>query len=575
MNLFKKLHLPSITLIIIGVLAWSATMVKSGWVHDYGMGFWGPNGHDGIWHISVIESLLKGGWEMPIYAGEVLRNYHIGFALFVALIHKLTLIPVSTLYFQILPPLFAIGIGISVYMFMMSWTRSKSQTFWTLFFVYFAGSWGWLINLIRGQGIGGESMFWSQQSISTLVNPPYAFSLLILMLGLNILMHGHRNQDSQKMFIATIMFGLLIQIKVYAGILVIAGLFVSAFWEIIRCKGFSLFKVASGALLISILVFVPLNGLSTSTLVFSPFWFIDSMMAISDRLYWPKFAEALLNYRLADNYLKLFFAYFVAIVIFWYGNLGSRILFEKKVWDIMKNWKHITYIEVILVTILVLGFILPLTFVQRGTPWNTIQFLYYSLFICSIFAGMVFGEYFVKVNTLKKTLFSIVIILLTLPTTIGTLTQYLPDRPPAKLSHQEIEALEFLKKQPSGVVLTYPYDPIAAQIAVNNPPRPLRLYESTAYVSAYSAKPVYLEDEVNLTITGYEWKERRAEIEEFYTSLDEEYVYNFLQDNKITYLYWIKGQRARLGETQLGIERIFENGEVDIYRVGTAGDSLK
>jgi len=93
------------------------------------------------------------------------------------------------------------------------------------------------------------------------------------------------------------------------------------------------------------------------------------------------------------------------------------------------------------------------------------------------------------------------------------------------------------------------------------------LYVTTAYVSAYSKKPVYLEDEMNLDITGFDWRGRRSLVEEFYESLDENFVYDFLRENNISYIYWVGGQRARLGETQLGIERIFENSKVDIYIV--------
>jgi uncharacterized membrane protein len=72
---------------------------------------------------------------------------------------------------------------------------------------------------------------------------------------------------------------------------------------------------------------------------------------------------------------------------------------------------------------------------------------------------------------------------------------------------------------------------------------------------------------MNADITGYNWQERQSNIEGFYNSLDEKYVYDFLRGNNIKYIYWVKPQRATLGETQLGIERIFENSQVDIYRV--------
>ena len=127
--------------------------------------------------------------------------------------------------------------------------------------------------------------------------------------------------------------------------------------------------------------------------------------------------------------------------------------------------------------------------------------------------------------------------------------------------------MEFLSSEPSGVVLTFPYDKELAKLAESNPPRPLYLYESTSYVSAFSKKDVYLEDEVNLNITNYQWKLRREYSLEFLETLDQDVARSFLKENNISYIYWVNGQRAKLGEGQLGIEKIFENGEVEIYKI--------
>src|SRR4030067_1868542 len=77
-------------LILLGSLSWSLTMVKSGLLKDFGIGFWGPNGHDGVWHIALAKSLARGSWEVPVFAGETLMNYHIGFYLLLAVFNKLT-----------------------------------------------------------------------------------------------------------------------------------------------------------------------------------------------------------------------------------------------------------------------------------------------------------------------------------------------------------------------------------------------------------------------------------------------------------------------------------------------------
>ncbi len=566
----KAIDPKSWILIFIGTITWSLTMVKSGITYSYGMGFWGPNGHDGIWHIALIKSLSNGSWDIPVFAGEKLQNYHIGFDLFVAILHKLTFIPVETFYFQILPPLFALLIGVFSYMFVYEWKGSKVLAFWSTFFVYFGGSWGWLVNYIRNGSFGGESMFWSQQSISTLINPPFAMSLVILFAALWLMQKALKSEKYGKhyLFITSILFGLLIEIKVYAGILALAGLFIAGTFQLLKRQGITYLRIGIGSLIISLLVFLPLFNPHVKTLIWEPFWFLDTMMAISDRFYWPKFAEALLNYRLAGNYLKLFFAYGVAFLIFWYGNLGTRIFKEVQVVKWIKKFPHLSSIEVFVTTVIIGGLAMPLFFLQEGTPWNTIQFLYYSLMFSGVLAGISFGEWTEHSRSrIFLILASLFMILFTLPTTFGTLTQYLPSRPPSKVSHEELQALAFLSKEPSGVVLTFPYDSIKAKEAENNPPRPLYLYESTAYVSAFTGKQTFLEDEVNLNITGYDWKERRTKVEKFYKSLDHEFTYNFLRENNITYIYWIKGQRATLGESQLGIERIFENSEVSVYKV--------
>ena len=114
-----------VSLIIIGTITWSLTMVRSGLLYKFGYGFWGPNGHDGIWHIALSNSLSKGTLENPIFSGSLLQNYHLGFDLLLALLNKLTTIPISILYFQILPPIFALMIGLLVYLFVLNWRGSK------------------------------------------------------------------------------------------------------------------------------------------------------------------------------------------------------------------------------------------------------------------------------------------------------------------------------------------------------------------------------------------------------------------------------------------------------------------
>jgi hypothetical protein len=572
----KHFSKQAVILIALGTIVWSATMVKSGLCWDAkcasGLGFWGPNGHDGVWHISLIESLANGSWKMPVFAGEVIKNYHIGYDLIVSWLHKLTFIPISTLYFQIIPPFLALTIGIIVYKFVESWRKSKLQAFWATFFVYFGGGFGWLITYFRNGELGGESMFWSQQSISTLINPPFALSILVIFIALYLLLQASKSNNKSKkkkiMMITTFLFGVLIQIKVYAGILALGGLFVAGFWRMFKRQGIDMMKVFTGALIISLLLYLPMSKGTSSIILFSPFWFLETMMGFTDRFYWPKFAEAMVNYKLAGSLIKGIAAYVIAFIIFVIGNFGTRLV--KDIWIIkkIKDFKNLYFMDVFFFSLIAAGIIIPMFYIQRGTAWNTIQFMYYSLMFSGILAGIWLGDFMEK-NKAKATsyLLPATIIILTIPTTIGTLKHYLPSRPPAKISKEELEALKFLSTQPDGVVLTYPFDREAADAAVDNPPRPLYLYESTAYVSAFSKKPVYIEDEVNLEITGYEWRGRRDKVMQFINAKDKDMARNFLDESNISYVYLARGMKTVLSKDELGIEDIFENSDVKIYKV--------
>ncbi len=568
-----KKNIGIILLVLTGALSWSLTMVKSGLIYPFGMGFWGPNGHDGVWHIALINHLSRGSLEMPIFSGEQIKNYHIGFDLALAIIHKITSIPAHTLYFQILPPLLAVLVGVLTYWFVLAWRKSRTQALWATFFVYFAGDFGWIATLFRDGVVGGESLFWAQQAISTLINPPFAASLVLILLGM-ILLLSLQNRFRNLGF-TILIFSVLAQIKIYAWLLVMGGLGLVVLFEIIHIRKFA-FKsnflvVLLGSFLLGVALLWLTGKSARQLVVFQPFWFLETMMAVSDRFGWQRFYEAMMNYKTGGILIKLIPAYLVAFVIFFVGNMGTRLI---GLWGIVKQrlWKNFSEVDVFLLTIAILGTVLPMAILQSGTPWNTIQFFYYSLFVFAIYTGLFIGK-LVEENKLSK-LAIVGLILLTIPTTISTLTlHYLPGRPPAKISHEELEALRFLERQPRGVVLTYPFDRLKAEAAVNNPPRPLYLYESTAYVSAFSEKPVFLEDEVNLDITGYEWRHRREDSRIPLESLNQNEVRNFLKDNKIRYLYLVLsqtpvfGQRFRLGESQLGLTNIFENEEVVIYQV--------
>lgn len=533
-------------LITLGSLSWAITMVKSSWLYPFGLGFWGANGHDGIWHIALAKGLARGSMENPVFSGELLKNYHFGFDLLLALLHKITAIPIENLYFQIIPPVFALLIGYLTYILVLDWTKSKISALFSVFFIYFGGSAGWIIGR-------GESTFWAAQSISSLINPPFALSIIFILLGLIFVLRN-------KKMAAIICFGLLLQIKAYAAVLIMGGLLFAGIYSLVLKKKIDLLKIFLGSLVLNLVLFMLFKTDNFGSIfIWQPFWFLETMMGYLDRLGWQRFYSAMTTYKMGNIYLKEVIAYSLAFVIFVIGNFWTRLIFLKDLFKKLDNLK------ILLLCVTGAGIVIPTFFVQTGTPWNTIQFLYYSLFFSGILAGVSLSN--LGVSFLKPLV--VLFVLLTIPTTIITLKDvFIPNRPPAKLSVEEKDALEFLNKQPDGVVLTYPFDKNKSKEAENNPPRPLYLYESTAYVSAFSGKVVFLEDEVNLNIMGYDYLQRRNNVESWYKETNQVKAIEFLAKNKINYVYLVKPQHAYLSEDILGLNKIFENKEVIIYRYG-------
>ncbi|HWS49335.1 MAG TPA: hypothetical protein VN174_04775 [Candidatus Methanoperedens sp.] len=514
-------------------------VIRSGLHYDYGVGFWGSNGHDGIWHLSLINHIdnpLK--INMPIFSGESLKNYHPFFNILIAYLSKYTFIDSSIWLFQIFPTLSAI---IFLYFsFLLGWKLSKSFFGGLLLVILnsISNSLGWIVNLIRFGTLDGESLFWAMQSPSNQLNPPFMLSILLILILIYIL----KTNKASKISIFLIL-SLLPIIKVYSAI----PAYIIFFFYVLKNRTY--LKTLLMSLLFALILFFQYNSNSASLIKFQPFWFINSMMESKDRLFLPKIAN--IRYTLeASNRIgpRLIVYYLATLSIFLVGNFSWRLLSVK---EFKKN-------KAIFVSILICTLI-PILFVQKGTTWNTIQFLYYALFL----ANIPLSQYLSKHRHLAY-----LVIILSLIPLYGSLPNYLGKIPPTAISKEEFRALSFLKQQPSGNVLTYPYDPYLKESFLKTP-LPIYAYETTSYVAAYSGHSTFLEDEMNLDNSSFDWRSRRQEAEDFFTQKDKYQNRGTLVNNKINYIYLPKIYLKNIPEftSEMSLTPIFDNSEIVIYKV--------
>lgn len=554
----KKLLL--LILILIGSATLTLTMFKSGLVYEFGMGFWGANTHDGIWHISVSRQILKSfPPDHPIYSGFKLTNYHYFFNYFLALLEIVTPFRLHNLYFQFVPIVFSLSIGILSYFVGNKW-KGYWTGFWLAFFNYFGSSLGWLVTLIRNGVLSGESIFWSMQSISTLINPPFALSLIFILIALYFILDKKPNY--LLLILTGIIFGSLIIVKAYSGMVILFALGGFALYSSIK-KNYRNLIVFISALSVSVIIFLLTNKGSGSPFEYKPFWFMHSMIESPDRFYLPDLAIYRQNLQFQGIGIKLIIIELIIFFIFLIGNLSTRVI---GFFGIIKSIyrKSADNFDVFLFFSLLASLIPVVFLVQKGTAWNTIQFFYYFMFFLNFFAAKTLAS-ITKKNKLNILILSIIVIL-TLPG-VSSLRHYI-FQPAAAIYPKEIEALNFLYKKDDGIVLTYLFDPQSRQ---NRDELPVQLYnyDSTAYVSAFTGKQAYFEDERNLEITSVPLSPevRKKQIIEFFSTENENLAREFLDNNNIRYIYLVDKQMMATEPSKLGVKMIFDNQKVKIYEV--------
>jgi len=547
-------------LIILGTIFQGVIMFRSGVMYDFGIGYWGPLARDGVWHEALIGQLLKSiPSGNPGLAGEVLTNYHYFYDLIISLISRFG-VPVNFLIYRFFPIVFSILLGIGTYKLSLvlfkdlpAGRQAKKVAFLSVFFAYFASSFGWIINVVKGEQIGGESTFWANQPVSMNLNPPFAISLIIIIFTL-LLVNSYLNKPKFIKAVLIIIFsGTLIGFKVYAGIILLFGLIVLGIKKLYFEKDTKVLLIAISSLLISLAILLPQSKSALGLLEFNPLWLVNTMIDAGDRVGIADLTSKRFTYLGSHQWLKFSIVEIIGLLIFFIGNLGSRIIgiFGIKK-DQLKN-----DLFIIIFSIFIISFVPTLIFTQKGNPWNIIQFFYYFLFFAGLFAAY----------SLRKARFAIIalVILITPISSVATFRSWLYPNPPAYLPTREYEALKFLSTQGDGTVLKHPFD--QSMRSKFKDPFPLAVYADNAYISAYSGKSVYIEDVEQQIVLNTDYKKRLESADRFFIEKDLIWSGKFLKDNNIQYIYLPKIYQLPMAEGLYPIKKIFENEETNIYKV--------
>lgn len=409
--------------ILVLALIFALPMIRSGWITSEGLVLVGVNSTDGLWNLSLIEE-LKHHFppQHPGFALQPIRGYHFLYHLLLAVITKVTLIPVRILYFQIFPVLTAYLWGLGVYKVVYEWFKNKSAALFSVFFSFFGGSFAFVWFLF-GRSVDIDNVFgMSQPFNSTMVNPAFASSVAIIIWSFYFLLKYEKTKLKRWGVLLAITSGLSVGFKAYAGMILMGAFLVVTLKELILEKDKRLLPYLLLALAISLVVFLPFNA-QYGFLVWYAFWPLKRMF--HGPLNFTKYDELWDQYEYYKNFYGLFKLYILGLALFIFGNLGTRVVAFVSLWKKIKSG-FLSSGTVFYLAMIGVSTVIPMFFIQPIGVFNMIQMYWYFLFLMAVLAGP--GVVIISQKITNKFLrwaFYIFIIMLTLPSNLVGINNYL------------------------------------------------------------------------------------------------------------------------------------------------------
>ncbi len=542
---------------IIGIIGQLTIISPSGIYQNGDLVFWSAHGHDGTWHMALMEEIKKGyPFQNPIFSGTLLKNYHFFSDILPSVVSKYTGISNENLYFRIFPFFYSLFLGTSVFYLTKKLTKSFSASIWAVIFTYFAGSFGYLIGK-------GESVFWATQIQSSSGNPPQIISNFLFLAAIYyvlIFLDQKEKRLKLKYFIISfILLGTISAFKIYAGVILLGTLSIIGSWNLIFKRDLRLFLLSLLSGIMALALYIPNSSNTGSFLIYEPWWYIRTMIVEPSRLNLLDWELRRQTYIYEHNWKRVIWLEGMGFLIFFFGNLGMRAL---GLWEFVKT-KAIFKIAIIL------SLTLPLLFLQKGVASNTSQFLQYFILLFGILSGIAVSK--ILVNK-KLWILALIIIVLMIPTQVRLFKEfYIEDgyssRPAfAKVSSEELQALKYIKENTNAnsVILTPPYN---QYLNLKKQIPDIWDWFDTSYISALSSRRTYFDDYEQVDIMGYDYRPRLKIKEVIFNSEKLEEVKTALKSTNANILYYPRIISPILNPSDLSLSKLFENSEVEVWKI--------
>ena len=473
----------SLLILILGSVALSFTMFFSGMITQNGMQFIGTNAVDGIRHVAYIKNMINFfPPQHPGLSGMQLKGFHYFYDFMLSRFALFFHFGVEDLYFRLFPIILALLYGAGFYLLAKRVTNRVVSVRLILLLAYFGRSFSFPANLFFKSIvlIDPPSIV---QPLGLMVNPFIVLSIAMLTVGLSFL--PDIKKSCKYGIIVGLLLGLLCQVKVYTGLIGISAVCFYTLYLFIRYRTKYLITSLITIFLVAILTavtFLP-NNLGQGGFIFAPFAFYTHYISSSG------FTNFHFDLKMAifaqyNNYLRIAILFAQAIGIFWFLNLGLRLviifktreIFRKRFW--LNDYNFILFLAFL--TLILIGSF----FIQTVSVFDTVQFFWIILALLAVPSGIVFGEIFSRLKKFKYFLI-ILILALSIPGNFIFLRSYLPSSKDTVISNANLSVYKKIQQ-------TLKPNEILIYISKKDPVT-LTLKQSVApTVAAMTGRSVYL-----------------------------------------------------------------------------------
>lgn len=561
-NIFKifknvKIELNRQTIITLfvftlGIIGQMLVIAPSGMLNKDGdLVFWSSHGHDGPWHIALVEEMKKGyPFANPVFAGTELKNYHFFSDILPMVFNKYLGFDNFDLYFRIFPLFYSILFGASAYFLTKRLTKNFNASIWATIFTYFAGSWGYLIGK-------SESVFWATQPQSSIGNPPQIISDFMFLSAIYFVigfLQSKTMQEKKDNFISSfLILATISSFKIYAGLVLLGTLAIIATYNLIvkKEKGLFLLTLVSG--IMALILYLPNSSGSKDFLIFEPWWYIRTMIVEPSRLNLIDWELRRQTYLVENNYKRVIYLETLGFLIFFFGNLGMRFI------GLIEFFKSNAIFKISII----ISIIFPLIFLQKGVASNTSQFLQYFVLLFGILSG-------IAISKLKNKWLNIalapLIFLLMVPTQFNLIKSFYSRPAFAKISQDELKTLEYIKDNTNkdSVILTPPYN---EYLDLKGSTPNIWDWFDTSYVASLTGRQTYFDDYEQMDIMGYPYRERLKVKKVVFESEDTKLVQDAIKETNADIIYFPTELKPKVKLEDVNITKLFENESAQVWKI--------